>query len=55
MSGTDREKYWGDREAVDNRRREILLSNSEAHRFAVAYHRKTFRGTLKASKNKDDR
>lgn len=45
----------GDREAVDNRRREILLSNSEAHRFAVAYHRKTFRGTLKASKNKDDR
>ncbi len=36
----------GDRELVKDREREILLANSEAHRFAIGYHRKTSRKEL---------
>ena len=33
----------GDRELIKNKERDILLSNAEAHRFAIGYHRKTSR------------
>ncbi len=33
------ERIIGDKSLVDNFERQILLSNSEAHRFAVSYHR----------------
>lgn len=33
----------GDRELIKNKERDILLANSEAHRFAIGYHRKTSR------------
>ncbi len=34
------EKIMGDNEVIEKHEREILLSNSEAHRFALAFHRK---------------
>jgi excinuclease ABC subunit C len=34
----------GNRELIAGRERDILLANSEAHRFAIGYHRKTSRG-----------
>lgn len=34
------ERIIGDREVVADYRRQILLANAEAHRFAIAYHRK---------------
>lgn len=36
----------GDREMIKGRERDILLANSEAHRFAIGYHRKTSRREL---------
>ena len=38
----------GDRELIKNKERDILLANSEAHRFAIGYHRKTSRRSLTA-------
>ncbi|NTW75730.1 MAG: GIY-YIG nuclease family protein [Candidatus Moranbacteria bacterium] len=34
------ERLIGDREAIADYRRQILLANAEAHRFAITYHRK---------------
>jgi excinuclease UvrABC nuclease subunit len=34
------ERLIGDRESIADYRREILLANAEAHRFAITYHRK---------------
>ncbi len=34
------ERLIGDKAAIDHYRRMILLANAEAHRFAIAYHRK---------------
>ncbi|MDP3957871.1 MAG: GIY-YIG nuclease family protein [bacterium] len=42
------ERLLGERAVVDNRERPILLANSEAHRFAVSYHRHKERGRIKA-------
>ena len=36
----------GDRELIKNKERDILLSNAEAHRFAIGYHRKKLSGIL---------
>lgn len=38
----------GDRELIAGKERDILLANSEAHRFAIGYHRKTSRRGLTA-------
>ncbi len=40
----------GDRGLVKEKEREILLANSEAHRFAIGYHRKTSRRELTLGK-----
>ncbi|MBI2109362.1 MAG: UvrB/UvrC motif-containing protein [Parcubacteria group bacterium] len=37
----------GNRRIIENNEKEILLANSEAHRFAVAFHRKNLRKKLK--------
>lgn len=36
----------GDRDAIKDRERDILLANAEAHRFAISYHRKKTRKNL---------
>ena len=46
------ERILGITETVDNYEKEILLSNSEAHRFAVTFHRERRSRVLKVKKNK---
>jgi excinuclease UvrABC nuclease subunit len=36
----------GDEKAIAEREKEILLANSEAHRFAINYHRKRQRRAM---------
>ncbi len=49
------ERIIGDKSLVDNQERGILISNSEAHRFAIAFHRKRRSGVLKVKKNRISR
>lgn len=46
------ERLLGERGVVDNYERRILLANSEAHRFAVSYHRHKERGRINTRKYK---
>jgi excinuclease ABC subunit C len=40
----------GDRDLINGRERDILLANTEAHRFAIGYHRKTSRAQFSSRK-----
>ena len=40
-------KAGGDRTRISGRERDLLFANSEAHRFAIGYHRKTSRAAFR--------
>jgi excinuclease ABC subunit C len=39
--------FIGDKETIEKYKNEILLANSESHRFAIQFHRKRLRGRVK--------